>query len=94
MVREYASPEKTLLKAVHLDLAVTIVSVRVFLEVLVVGKQVKQGMTDNVYFLVDFPIVQEEEDRHHCRERDQRKGLLLATVERGSTARQEKVLIQ
>jgi hypothetical protein len=91
--RDYASPEKTLLKAVHLDLAVETVSVREYLEVLVVEKQVKQDMIDNVYSLVDFPIVQEEEDQHYCRERDQRKGLLLATVERGSTARLGKVLI-
>ena len=53
--------------------------------------QVKQDMTDNVYSLEDFPIVQEVEDRHYCRETDQRKGLLLATVERGSTARLGKV---
>jgi hypothetical protein len=92
--RDYASPEKTLLKTVHLDLAVTTVLVRESLEVLEVEKQVKQDMTDNVYSLVDSPIGQEGEDRHYCRERDQRKGLLLATVERGSTARLGKVLIQ
>ena len=94
MERDYASPEKTLLKAVHLDLAVETVSAREYLEVLEVEKQVKQDMIDNVYSLVDFPIEQEGEDRRYCRERDQRKGLLLATVERGSTARLEKVLIQ
>lgn len=58
-----------------------------------VGKQVKQGMTDNVYSLVDFPTVEEGEDQHYCRERDQRKGPLLVIGERGSTARLGKVLI-
>lgn len=72
---------------------VTIVSVREYLEVLVVEIQVKQDMTDNVYSLEDFPIVQEGEDRRYCRETDQRKGLLLETVEKGSTARLGMVLI-
>ena len=58
-----------------------------------VEKQVKQDMTDNVYSLVDFPIVQEGEDQHYCRERDQRKGLPLVIGERGSTARLGMVLI-
>jgi hypothetical protein len=59
----------------------------------VVVKQVKRDMTDSVYSLVDFPIVQEEEDQHYCRETDQRKGPYLATVERGSTATLGKVVI-
>jgi hypothetical protein len=55
-----------------------IVSVLVFrilvqVQVLVVEKQVKRDMKRNVYFQVDFPIVQVGEVRC-CRERDPRKG--------------------
>lgn len=58
-----------------------------------VEKQVEQDMTDSVYSLVDFPIVQEVEDRHCCHERDQRKGPPCLNVERGSTAKLGKALI-
>ena len=93
VLRDFAFLGTTSLRAVHLEKVVMIVSVRECLEVLVleVEKQATRDTTRNVYSLVGSPIGQEVEDRRCCRERDQRKGLLLATGERGSTERQGMV---